>query len=100
MSSSEAITTTGYIRHHLENLSFNVAEGRFGTDGGFWTLHLDTLVFSFILGFGFLFLFRRAARRATAGVPGPLQNFVEWVVEFVDSQVKDTFQGANKVIGP
>lgn len=99
MSSSEAITTTGYIRHHLENLTFNVAEGKFG-DGGFWTIHLDTLFFSLILGFGFLYFFRRGAKKATPGVPGNLQNFVELMVEFVDGQVKDTFHGKNNLIGP
>lgn len=99
MSSTEALTTTGYIRHHLENLTFNVAEGKFGS-GGFWTLHLDTLIFSLVLGGLFLFFFRKAAKKATPGVPGGLQNFVEWVVEFVDGQVKDTFHGQNQLIGP
>jgi F-type H+-transporting ATPase subunit a len=40
------------------------------------------------------------ARRATAGVPGPLQNFVEMLVNMVDAQVRDTFHGKNAVITP
>ena len=57
---------TGYIVHHLTPLS--VGEG-------FWTLHLDTLFFSVALGGFFLLLFKRAADKATAGIPGPFQNF-------------------------
>ena len=41
-----------------------------------------------------------AARKATAGVPGKFQNFVEVMVEFVDTQVRDTFHGDSKLIAP
>ena len=40
------------------------------------------------------------ARKATSGVPGKGQAFVELVVEFVDSQVKDTFHGDRRFIAP
>ena len=82
---------TEYIVHHLTNL----AVGQ-----GFWTFHLDTLFFSIILGLAFFFLFRRIAVRATAGVPGGWQNFVEIMVEFADRQVKDTFHGKSELIAP
>ncbi|UZR27595.1 F0F1 ATP synthase subunit A [Methylococcus sp. ANG] len=82
---------TGYIVHHLTPLS---------SGEGFWTLHVDTLFFSVFLGAVFLFFFRKAAEQATAGVPGPLQNFVEMIVEFVDTQVKDSFHGRNALIAP
>ncbi|QJD28927.1 F0F1 ATP synthase subunit A [Methylococcus geothermalis] len=82
---------TGYIVHHLTPLS---------SGEGFWTLHVDTLFFSVLLGAVFLFFFRKAAEQATAGVPGPLQNFVEMIVEFVDTQVKDSFHGRNALIAP
>ncbi|MGZ8217231.1 F0F1 ATP synthase subunit A [Methylomagnum sp.] len=82
---------TGYIVHHLTPLS--VGEG-------FWTFHLDTLFFSAFLGIVFLIVFRKAAEKATAGIPGPLQNFAEMLVEFVDTQVKDAFHGKNAVIAP
>ena len=84
-------SATDYIRHHLTNLS--VGEG-------FWTFHVDTLAFSFVLGMIILFLFRTAARRATSDVPGPIQNFVEILVDFVDTQVKDTFHGRSELIAP
>ena len=82
---------TGYIVHHLTPLS--VGEG-------FWTLHLDTLFFSAVLGGFFLFLFKRVADGATSDVPGPLQNFAEMLVEFVDTQVKDAFHGKSALIAP
>jgi F-type H+-transporting ATPase subunit a len=84
-------SATDYIVHHLTNLT--VGEG-------FWTFHLDTLFFSAALGFVLIVLFRLAAVRATSGVPGGLQNFVETLVEFVDRQVKDTFHGKSALIAP
>ena len=75
-------SATGYIIHHLTNLK--VGEG-------FWSLHLDTLFFSIALGGFFLWLFMKAAKSATSDVPGPLQNLCEILVEFVDTQVKDSF---------
>ncbi len=82
---------TEYIVHHLTSLS---------TGEGFWTFHLDTLFFSLFLGFVFLFVFKKAAEKATPDVPGALQNFVEMMVEFVDSQVKDSFHGRSALIAP
>ena len=86
-----AHSSTEYILHHLTPL--HVGEG-------FWTLHLDTLFFSAGLGVLFLWLFRKVAVSATSDVPGPLQNFCEILVEFVDTQVKDSFHGNNPVIAP
>ena len=36
------------------------------------------------------------AKRATTGIPGGLQNSVEMIIEFIDSNVKDTFSHTNK----
>lgn len=93
--STHLFTPAEYIQHHLKNLQFLVRD-----TGGFWTINLDSWMISAALGVFFLYFFRLAARRATSGVPGPLQNFVEWIVEFVDSQVKDSFHGRNALIGP
>ena len=41
-----------------------------------------------------------AARKATSGQPGALQNFVEVMVDFVDGSVKDTFHARNPLIAP
>jgi F-type H+-transporting ATPase subunit a len=89
--STEGQTTSEYIQHHLTNLH--------GGEG-FWSIHIDTLLVSAVLGlivFGVMWL---ATRKATAGVPNGLQNFVEMVVTMVDAQVKDTFHGKNELIAP
>ena len=88
----EALTPSGYITHHLTNLAVG--------DGSFWTVHIDSLIFSALTGLLFLWVFRKAAKSATSGVPGKLQCFVEILVEFVDTNVKDTFHGRNPLIAP
>jgi F-type H+-transporting ATPase subunit a len=82
---------TGYIVHHLT--PFSVGEG-------FWTLHLDTLFFSAVLGAVFIWFFKTVAEKATADEPGLIQNFAEMIIEFVDQQVKDSFHGESKLIAP
>jgi len=90
-SANGPANATEYIQHHLTNLT--VGEG-------FWSFHLDTFIISLCLGLLFLILFRLVARKATSGVPSGLQNFVEIMVEFVDTQVKDCFHGQDKLIAP
>lgn len=91
---AQELTPTQYIGHHLTNRTIS-----FG-DTPFWTLHLDTLVTSIILGvigFGFLYW---VVRGATSGVPGRRQAAVELLVEFVDDQVKSIFHGNRNFITP
>ena len=33
-------------------------------------------------------------------MPGKWQNFVEWVIEFIDDNVRGTFQGKNDLVAP
>ncbi|CAI1147423.1 F0F1 ATP synthase subunit A [Serratia proteamaculans] len=80
-----------YIGHHLTQLQV-------GT--GFWSINLDSMFFSVVLGVLFLVVFRRVAKNATSGVPGKLQTAVELVVGFVDSSVRDMYHGKSKVIAP
>jgi F-type H+-transporting ATPase subunit a len=80
-----------YIVHHLQNLQ---------AGEGFWTFNVDSLFFSITLGLLFVVSFFLAARKATAGVPGRFQLFIEVLVDFVDSQVRDTFHGTSKLIAP
>ncbi len=85
--STEALTPTGYINHHLSFFKHPFGQG------SFWTLHVDTVVMSLLLGvlaFGFLWW---VVRGATAGVPTKRQAFVELTMEFVDEQVKGIFHG-------
>ena len=102
-------TASGYIQHHLQNLTFGqLPNGDWGfahtaqeaKEMGFWASHVDTLGWSVFLGLIFILLFRMAAKRATSGQPGALQNFVEVMVEFVDGSVKDTFHGDRRFIAP
>ena len=86
-----APTGSEYIVHHLANLKYGE---------GFWTVNVDSIFFSVLLGLVFVVSFYMAARKATTGVPGKFQSFVETVVEFVDTQVRDTFHGHSKLIAP
>ena len=99
MAAGAEQSPTDYILHHLTPLTTDRLLHQ-PEDGGFWTFHLDTLFFSIVLGLLFVGLFRMAAKRATAGVPGGLQNFCEVMVEFVDQQVRDSFHGRNPLIAP
>jgi F-type H+-transporting ATPase subunit a len=85
---------TGYIKHHLTHLTVDTGHG------GFWSIHLDSIIFTLVISFIFIAVLSLAARRATSGVPGKLQAAVEMLVEFVDGMVKDTYHGPNKFIAP
>ena len=107
--SGEVLTSADYISHHLQNLTFGQhPDGSWGIahgieeakEMGFWALHLDTLGFSIGLGVLFLYIFHRAAKRATVDTPSGLQNFAEWVVEFIEDTVKGSFSGRNPLIAP
>lgn len=100
MSTTATVSSTDYIQHHLHGLTLNLRDFTLGEGSGFWTLNLETLFISFFLGGLFLGIFWFATRKATAGVPSKLQNFVELMVEFADGQVKDCFHGRNELIGP
>ena len=96
MAAEAPTTANEYILHHLTFLQNREPRGIVD----FSVIHWDTVFFSVALAllFGGSFFF--AARTANAGVPGKFQNFVELVVEFVDTQVKDSFHGTNKLLAP
>ena len=112
--SGEALTASQYIKHHMQNLTFGkIPEGyehagswgfahsaQEAKDMGFMAIHVDTMLWSISLGLLFLFIFRKAAKNATAGVPGGLQNFVEWVMEFIDNSVRGSFTAKNPLVAP
>jgi F-type H+-transporting ATPase subunit a len=83
-----------YVQHHLTHHKLAIGEG------SFWHIHADSLVMSIGLGLLGMFLFWLVARKATSGVPGKLQAFIELVVEFIDGQVKDVFHGSRKIVAP
>jgi len=90
-AAEHAPTGSEYIVHHLQNLKHGE---------GFWTVNVDSIFFSVLLGLVFVVSFWLAARKVTTGVPGKFQSFVETMVDFVDSQVRDTFHGQSKLIAP
>jgi F-type H+-transporting ATPase subunit a len=91
----EALTPTSYIQHHLHNLTIPLKEG-----SKFWVLHVDTLVMAVLSGLVMVTAFWFATRKASAGVPGKWQAFVEICLEFVDRQAKDTYHGTSKLVTP
>jgi len=91
MAGEAPASSTEYITHHLTHLK--VGEG-------FWTLHVDSIIMSVLMGVLALGLFWAAARKATSGVPGKGQAFVEMVVEFVDTQVKEVFHLDRRFLAP
>ncbi|OGS75585.1 MAG: F0F1 ATP synthase subunit A [Gallionellales bacterium GWA2_55_18] len=107
--SSEAHTSAGYIKHHLQNLTYGqLPDGSWGIAHsaeeakamGFWALNLDTFIMSLLLGAVIMFLFRSVAKNITAGVPSGLQNFCEWSIEFIDSSVRGSFSAKNDMVAP
>ena len=65
MASGAELTPTSYVTHHL---------GHWTVGEGFWSLHLDTLFFSWLCGIAMLALFWMGAKGATAGVPHNTQQ--------------------------
>lgn len=109
MAAGNEVSTTYYIQHHLQNLTFgnhpvngwslahSAEEAR---EMGFWAIHLDTMGWSIAMGLLFIWLFRKAGKMATTGVPSGLQNAVEMVFEFVENMIQGTFKGHNPIIAP
>ena len=111
--STEALTSSEYIKHHLQNLTYGKLPGsdhwqlahtvQEAKEMGFWAFNLDTLGVSLVLGALFLFMFRLAAKRISSdskSIPSGLQNFVEWIVEFIDTSVRGSFSGKNPLVAP
>ncbi len=109
MASGKLISDKEYIEHHLTNLTFGRhPDGSWGlaktaeeaSEMGFMAVHLDSMGWSLLLGILFCGVFCFAARRATSGVPGGLQNAVEAIIDFIDDLVKDIFRHANSMVAP
>ena len=97
----KGLTSSQYIAHHLVNLQLDLKTMHIvDVQTTFWTLNLDTLIISFILGFLFVLIFYIGAKCIKPGVPSGFQNFVEWAVELVDNIVKENFHFENLMIGP
>src|SRR6185503_19881185 len=95
-------TAGEYIQHHLTNLQvcrvsdawvWNSAEHPEACKGNFWTINVDSMALSIVLGIVFAYLFRRVAKTFTKGRPGKLQAGAEWCVKFVEDSVHGTLHG-------
>jgi len=108
-SGTEKLTSSEYIAHHLQNLTFGQhADGTWGiahsaaeaTAMGFWAFHVDTLFWALVLGLVFYVMFRNVAKKANSGVPTRFQAFIEMIFEFVDGSVRESFHGNSRLIAP
>ncbi len=121
----DTLTTESYIKHHLTNMTYGkLPAGYTRTDShgeqytlehdtwtlahndaemsemGFMAVHVDSMFWSLTLGLIFAFLFRSVAKSIHSGVPTGLQNFIEMVIDFIDTNVKDTFHYKNAYVAP
>ncbi|MCR8921973.1 F0F1 ATP synthase subunit A [Dasania sp. GY-MA-18] len=121
----DTLTTESYIKHHLTNMTYGKlpagyvrtsADGEQHTlaedtwtlahnseemaDMGFMAVHVDSMFWSITLGLIFSFIFAKVARGMHSGVPTGLQNFIEMIINFIDSTVKDTFHYKNALVAP
>lgn len=121
----DTLTTESYIKHHLTNMTYGKLTQdveRVNADGtteiletGTWTLahsnaeidsmgfmavHVDSMFWSIVLGLIFVLLFRSVAKNIHSGIPTGLQNFIEMIIDFIDSSVKDTFHYKNAYVAP
>ena len=83
------------INHHMTNLSIGE---------GFWSLHIDTLFFSILLGSLFCWWMRKMGLRALQHLennepPSFAVNVAEMAFDFVDGVVKDFFGKSRADIG-
>jgi F-type H+-transporting ATPase subunit a len=95
-ATGHAPTATEYIVHHLTHLS----TGKQASIIDFSVINVDTVIFSVaMLSLTLLFLWL-AARKATSGVPGRFQAFIEMLVELVEEQSKSIVHGDRTFIAP
>ena len=90
MAAAKELTPSEYIQHHLTFFTKPLG------DGGFWSLNVDSLSVSILLGvvgMGFIWW---VVRGATAGVPTRRQAMVELLIDFVDSQAKGIFHHGDR----
>ena len=85
--SSGPSTATEYIQHHLKHYAVTL----YGDPGSFWTINVDSVFLSIVLGLLFVIPFSYCARAISVKQPGRFQLMLEVLIEFIEDQVKDTF---------
>ncbi|AWI79040.1 F0F1 ATP synthase subunit A [Parazoarcus communis] len=95
-----APTASEYVVHHLTHLNTTGHAQKNIID---WSvINLDSMFYSISIGLLTVFLLWLAARKATSGVPGRFQGFVELMVEMVADQAKGIIHSAEsrKFVAP
>jgi F-type H+-transporting ATPase subunit a len=90
MAAGSEFNPSEYISHHLTHGAKQIG------DGGFWTVHFDSLAVSILLGVIGLGFIWWVVRGATSGVPSRRQAFVELLVGFIDNQAKGIFRHGDR----
>ena len=93
-----APTAGEYIVHHLQHLQNQKQTAVVD----FSVFNLDSIFWATLLGVVGCYVLYRAAAKATSGVPGRFQAFVELMVEMVDTQAKGIVHNATsrKLVAP
>jgi len=98
MAAEHGPTAGEYIGHHLTHLQNKAMSGVID----FSVFNLDSIFWSVLMGVLGTFFLWKAAKSATAGVPGRFQAAVEMLVEMVDTQAKGIIHNATsrKLVAP
>lgn len=100
----EVLTPSNYIGHHLQYMQvhWDLSPAHQTAVVDFSIINLDSVIYSVVLGALCCLVLWIAARKATSGVPGRFQAAVEFLVEMVDNQVKDTIHNtkSHRLIAP
>ncbi|TVZ41620.1 F-type H+-transporting ATPase subunit a [Alteromonadaceae bacterium 2753L.S.0a.02] len=125
MASSETLTITDYIQHHLQNMTYGKlpagyhrhhADGEVhvlehdtwtmahsaqeAKDMGFNAVHVDTMGWGIALALLIGYVMRRVAVNATTNAPRGMASFIEFMVDGINGVVKDIFHHKNRLIAP
>lgn len=100
MATGHAPTASEYVVHHLTHFNSTGHAQENVIDWG--VINLDSMFWSLALGLLTVFLLWRVTSRATSGVPGRLQGFIELLVEMVADQAKGIVHSAEsrKFVAP
>ncbi|PTD95790.1 F0F1 ATP synthase subunit A [Pseudothauera lacus] len=95
-----APTASEYVIHHLTH--FNTTGHAQEAVIDWSVINIDSMFWSIALGLLTIFILWSAARKATSGVPGRFQGFVELMVEMVADQAKGIVHSAEsrKFVAP
>ena len=98
MAAEHGPTAGEYIAHHLTHLQNKPMKGVID----FSVVNIDSIFWSVLLGLVASLLLWKAAKAASAGVPGRFQAAVEILVEMVDTQAKGIIHNAHsrKLVAP